>query len=276
MFLIESSNDLRPAHTELIVEKIVRPSTGPRLSRGRLLAILENSLISCTSSIISGRAGTGKTALASDFAEKCDRSVAWYKVDAPDGEIQIFFQYLLASIRRQRPDFGTATFAQLAKTSSPEDVSRLAETLAYELVEGEGEGEGEVENKPLMVVIEDLHLIYDFEWVIPFFRRLLPLLPLQVHILITSRTMPTAPFWRMRSKQTLSVIEEETLAFTRQEAMELFESYALSGENASIALDHTRGRAASLARFAAELTGAVEGRLPDEWISFEVARASRP
>lgn len=253
MFLIESSNDLRPAHTELIVEKIVRPLTRPRLSRGRLLAILENSLASCTSSIISGRAGTGKTALASDFAEKCDRDVAWYKVDAPDGEIQIFFQYLAACIRRHRPEFGMATLSQVATTSSPEDVLILAETLAYELVEDEG--------NPLLVVIEDLHLIYDSEWVVPFFHRLLPLLPADVHILITSRTMPTAPFWRMRSKQTLSVIEEETLAFTRQEATELFEYYSLSGEQASIALDHTRGRAAAIARIAADLSGANEEKL---------------
>lgn len=260
MFLIESSNDLRPAHPELIVEKIVRPSFRPRISRARLLTILENSLISCTSTIVSGRAGTGKTVLAADLVEKCDRKVAWYKVDAPDGEIQIFFQYLLASIRRHRPEFGSATLAQLAKTSSPDHLPLLAETLAYELAEGVGE----VENKPLLIVIEDLHLVYDFEWVVPFFHRLLPLLPPEVHILITSRTLPATPFWRMRSKQTLAVIEEETLCFTRQEAVELFESHGLSSEQANIALDHTRGRAAALARIAHELTGAAEERFRDQ------------
>ena len=256
MFLIESSNDLRTAHTELIVEKIVTPSTVPRLSRHRLLTILENSLISCTSTVISGRAGTGKTALALDFSRNCGRSVAWYKVDTPDGEIQVFFQYLIASIRQHLHDFGASTLAQLAKTSSPDQIPLLAETLVYELAEGE--------TKPLLVVIEDLHLVYDFEWVVPFFRRLLPLLPPEVHILITSRTMPPASFWRMRSKQTLSVIEEEALAFTRQEAVELFESHKLSSEQANIALDHTRGRAAALARFATELTESAQEGLPDQ------------
>jgi len=258
MFLIESSNEMRPAHTELIVEKIVKPSFLPQLSRARLLKMLEDSLISCTSTVISGRAGTGKTALALDFAEHCDRCVAWYKVDAPDGEMQIFFQYLIASVRQQLPDFGSATLAQLAKTTSPDQIPLLAETFVYELAEGDV--------NPLLVVIEDLHLVYDFEWVVPFFRRLLPLLPPEVHILITSRTMPPAPFWRMRSKQTLSVIEEETLAFTRQEAVELFESYQLSSEQANIALDHTRGRAAALARFATGLTGAKEEPLSEQAI----------
>ncbi len=254
MFLIESSSDLRSTPTELILEKIARPSVPTQISRARLLAILENSLVACTATIVSGRAGTGKTSLVADFAEKCDRRVAWYKVDAPDGEMEIFFQYLLASIRQHRPGFGAATFAQLAKTSTPEDIFVLAETLAYELVESR--------EQPLLVVIEDLHLVYDFEWIVPFLRRLLPLLPPEVHILVTSRTLPATPFWRMRSKQTMCVIEEETLAFTRQEAEELFENHGLSREQANIALDHTRGRAAALARFASELTLGAEEAIP--------------
>ena len=260
MFLIESSSDARTDNVELVVEKIARPSIVPRLSRPRLLTLLENSLISCTSTIISGRAGTGKTALALDFARKCGRRVAWYKVDAPDGELKIFIQYLIASIRKQRPDFGRGNLASLTKTVQPDNIALLAEAFVYELVEGE--------NQPLLVVIEDLHLVCDSEWLVPFFRRLLPLLPSEVHMLITSRTMPPAPLWRMRSKQTLSVIEEETLGFTRQEAVELFESYSLSSEEASIALDHTHGRAAALARFAAALTGSKE-EIPPEQVFLE-------
>ena len=250
MFLIESSNDSRNATGELILEKIAVPSFLPGLSRPRLLTLLENSLVCCTSTIISGRAGTGKSSLALDFARNCERSVAWYKVDAPDGEISVFFKYLITSIRKQRPDFGNATLAQLARTSTSDQISLLAEAFVYELVEGE--------TKPLLVVIEDLHLVYDFEAVVPFFSRLLPLLPSEVHVLITSRTMPPAPLWRMRSKQTLSVIEEEALGFTRQEAVELFANYRLSSEQANIALDHTGGRATALARFAAELAESAE------------------
>lgn len=256
MFLIESSSEARINNMELVVEKIARPSIVPRLSRQRLLTILENSLISCTSTIISGRAGTGKTALALDFARNCGRRVAWYKVDAPDGELKIFFQYLIASIREQRPDFGGDNLASLTKRVQPDEIALLTEAFVYELVEGE--------NQPLLVVIEDLHLVCDSEWLVPFFRRLLPLLPSEVHMLITSRTMPPAPLWRMRSKQTLSVIDEDTLGFTRQEAVELFESYGLSSEQANIALDHTHGRAAALTRIAGALTGSAEERPLEE------------
>lgn len=245
MFLIESSTRTALSGPELIAEKINVPSQAPRLSRSRLLELLEKSLRSCTSTVISGRAGTGKTTLALDLARSCGRQVTWYKVDAPEADLESFFHYLIASIGQARPGFGTEALIPLLRTAGPDQVHRLAEAFVYELVEGE--------NKPLLVVIDDLHLVCDAEWLVPFFRRLLPLLPAEVHMVITSRTLPPAPLWRMRSKQTLSVIEEDTLAFSRQEAIELFEGYGLSSEHATIALDHTQGRAAALTRFAASL-----------------------
>ncbi len=231
---------------ELIAEKIAVPQLATQLCRARLLALLEQSLTTCTATIISGRAGTGKTALAVDFARRCDRAVTWYKVDAPEGKLECFLEYLIASIRKKRPNFGVQALMPLMRTAVGHEISTVAEAIVYELVEGE--------NQPLLIVIEDLHLIYDSEWLAPLLRPLLALLPCNVHMLITSRTMLPAPLWRMRSKQTLSFIAEEYLAFTRQEAIELFESYALSVEHATIALDHTNGHAALLARFAALLT----------------------
>ena len=243
MFLIESSH-VRTPQVELIAEKIAVPRLTDPVYRPRLSVLLRNSMRSGTSTILSGRAGTGKTALAWDFARTCGRRVAWYKVDAPEAELRVFFQYLTASIRKQRPNFG-ATFMNLVNALGREDGSLLAEAFVYELAEGGGE--------PLLVVIEDLHLVCDSVWLVPFFKRLMPLLPADVHLLITSRTMPPAPLWRMRSKQTLHVIDEDTLAFTRAEATQLFQQYGLSAEHASIALDHTQGRAASLTRFASSL-----------------------
>ncbi len=245
MSLVESSNDLVLGNGKLIAEKMSVPSPGWRLPRVRLRALLEKSVASGTSTIISGRAGTGKTALAEDFARHCGRPVAWYKVDAPEGEIESFFQYLIASIRKERRHFGSKALIPAISTLERDQIPLLAEAFVYELGEGE--------SVPLLIVIDDLHLVCDSEWLVPFFRRLLPLLPSEVHVLITSRTMPPAPLWRMRSKQTLFVIEEGTLAFTRHEAIQLFERYGLSSEQASVALDHTHGRAAALTRFAAKL-----------------------
>jgi len=229
---------------ELIKEKICEPGPPPRVSRARLLSMLEQSMAAGTSTIISGRAGTGKTSLAVDFARKCGRPVAWYKVDAPDADPKLFFQYLVASMREQRPGFGAGSLMPLVAAVDLDHIAWLTEAFVYELAEGEG---------PLLLVIEDVHLVSDSDWLEPFFSRLLPLLPSNVHVLITSRSLPPAPLWRMRSKQNLVVIDEETLAFTRLEVIALFESYGLSSEQANIALDHTHGRAAALDDFAAFL-----------------------
>lgn len=222
----------------LILDKITTPLEAPRISRPRLLNTLHGSLQGCTSTIINGRAGTGKTLLSSDFARRCGRSVAWYKIDASDTELRVFFNYLLGTVARHRKGFGEQTLLPMVEGASLEDIPMLAEAFVYELLESAGE--------PLLIILDDLHLVYDAEWVVPFFRRLLPLLPVEAHMLITGRSLPPAPLWRMRSKQTLCVVEETMMAFTLKEAEKLFASYGLPEERAESALLQSRGRAAAL------------------------------
>lgn len=226
---------------QLIADKISRPLQKP-LVRPRLRAMLGRSLSSGTCTIISGRAGTGKTALAADFAASCGWRVAWYKVDAPDGEFCVFINYLTATIRRQRPSFNEDAIQSLAAEVYSDGIPLFAERFAFELLKDD--------RNPLLIVIEDLHLVSDTNWLIPFLERFLQLASPDVHILITSRTLPSAPLWRMRSKQLLTVIDERTLAFTREEAADLFGTYGLSRELAYLAYDRTNGRAGALAKYA--------------------------
>jgi LuxR family maltose regulon positive regulatory protein len=229
---------------KLIVDKITRPLQ-TALVRPRLRTVLDKSLDSRTCTIISGRAGVGKTALAADFAASCKRRVAWYKVDAPDGEFGVFMDYLAASIGQQRPSFNERAIRSAAARVKSEDIPLFSERFVFELIDDDSE--------PLLIVIEDLHLVCDTDWLVPFLDRFLQLAPPNVHILITSRTLPPAPLWRMRSKQTLEVIDEMSLAFTREEAVDLFETYGLSPQLAYLAFDRTNGRAGALAKYADKL-----------------------
>ena len=224
----------------LILNKITLPTELPRISRTRLLDVLHESMACCTSTVICGRTGTGKTMLAADFAQQSERRVAWYKVDAPEVDRQTFLRYLVASVRDQHPGFGRKTLALLAASSDAmPDAALLAESFVYEMTMLEAD-------EPLLIVVDDLHLLYDAEWLVPFFGRLLPLLPVEAHMILIGRTLPPAPLWRMRSKQTLRVIEESALAFTHAEAEELFHSYGLNVRAAAQALAETWGRAAAL------------------------------
>ena len=225
-------------NVHILADKITAPAApAHRISRVRLLTPFRESLECCAATIVSGRRGTGKTVLATDFVRHAGRAAAWYKVDAPDSELRVFFQYLCASVREQRPAFGQRVLERLGSLLSIEDVPLLVEYFIYELLEHDA---------PLLVVIDDLHLVYDAEWVVHFFRRLLPLLPPEVHFVLIGRSLPPAPLWRMRSKQTLRVVEERELAFNLQEAQRLFAGFGLSNEQAFAAWEQTHGRASSL------------------------------
>ncbi|HLM57266.1 MAG TPA: AAA family ATPase [Pyrinomonadaceae bacterium] len=236
---------------QVIHEKVTAPRQNPRVSRPRLLKILAEGLDSCTSTVITGRAGTGKTMLVKDFARNCRPHTAWYTVEASDSDLRIFFRYLVESVSRQRPGFGREALANIAGSRGFDDIPTLAEAFLYELQECGG--------VPLLMVVDNLHLIYDAEWVVPFFSRLLPLLPPEAHMLIIGRSLPPTPVWRMRSKQTLCLVEEAALAFTPQEAADLFVAYGLAGRDARAALEQTQGRAAALDRLACRLSGEEPG-----------------
>ena len=246
---------------QLILDKLAAPAEVPRLSRSRLLNRLSKSVASGNMTIINGRAGTGKTLLAADFAYRCGRRVAWYTVDATDGEPMVFLKYLATSIGQQRQGFGRQWNQELLAERVDGGMSQLAESFVYELLEHPGE--------PLLLVIDDLHLIYDAEWIVPFFTRFAPLLPPDVHLMVLGRILPPAPLWRMRSKQTLSIIDEAGLNFTLEEAWHLFESYGITPEDAPGLFKQSRGRAAlvqALARLKGKNAtgGHLSKRLPQQ------------
>lgn len=223
---------------QIIFDKISQPVELPRLSRPRLLKRLNNSLASRNLTIVNGRAGTGKTMLVTDFAQHCDRHIAWYKVDASDINPQIFFHYLISSVKQSRPDFFKEWERDRLAETNRADLNRMAESFVYELAERPGE--------PLLIIIDNLHLVYDADWVVPFFSRLAPLVPPEVHLMIIGRILPPAPLWRMRSKQTLTIIDEIDLNFTEEEALSLFALYGLPAWSAREALKKSRGRASML------------------------------
>ncbi len=225
-----------------IHEKIAIPAISLRTSRPRLLNLLAENVASANATIVNGRAGTGKTALAADFARHTGRAVAWYKVDAADNDLRLFCEYLTTTVRLQRPAIEPVRLLELIETVESDRAEVLAESFVFQLDETKGE--------PLLIVIEDLHLVYDADWVVPFFRRLLPLLPPDVHVLITGRSLPPAPLWRLRSKQMLCVVDESELAFTLEEAAALFNTYGLGEEHARIAWAQTKGKAVAISDFA--------------------------
>jgi LuxR family transcriptional regulator, maltose regulon positive regulatory protein len=249
---------------QLIHDKITVPTQKPRTSRPRLLDVLTYNLTNYTATIVNGRAGTGKTTLSAEFARRATRPVCWYKVDAADADLDVFCRYLTSTLRSQRTTLDCDRLMGITESVESDRAEVLAEAFIFQLAELE---------EPLLVIIEDLHLIYDADWVVPFFHRLLPLLPADIHMIITCRSLPPAPLWRLRSKQMLRVIEETELAFTLEETARLFETYGLSEEHARIALRETNGRAAAIANFAAT-PGRAGRAVADSFLAIEARPAT--
>lgn len=228
--------------TSLILHKISIPEGSPHVSRRRLTERLDRSLVDCNFTVIHGRAGAGKTLLATEFAPQCNRPVAWFKVDASDSDPAVFSRYLSASIARHHPGFGGG----LAEEAT--DVRRLAECFAHELDQTVA---------PILIVLDDLHLIHDAGWLAPFLSRVWLTLPAHAHLMMIGRIAPPIPLWRMRSKQKLCVVDEAALSFSLTETALLLESYGLPPSAAFEVLRESGGRASRLDATVRRMLGAV-------------------
>ena|GEM_PF-743287 len=226
----------------LVTDKIVVPCVSGNIKRPRLLEHLENTLKQTSATLISGRAGTGKTTLAVDFAETYGRTIAWYTVEAADNDWTVFLNYLMAAFDKHRLDCQKKGLKDFVGELDESNVAQVTESIAAWLAVAASE-------KPLLIVLDDVHLVFDAEWFEEFFRSLVMSLTPDIELLLLSRSQPSLPLWRLRSKQMLSVIEEDLLNFTETEAIELFALSGLSADLAEAAHAQSFGRAAKLCQY---------------------------
>lgn len=241
----------KPDSVKIIADKICAPATAEEeiataVRRPRLFAHLEKSLAHFSATLLTGRTGTGKTALAADFArcglERGDYgAVAWYKTETTDGEWAVFSSYFAESLKACKKVSPSArTRKNLARLDRNQSVT---DALAAEFAALR-------EDKPLLVVLDDLHSVFDAAWFAEFFNALLGLPAPNVHLLLLARTPPPFPLLRLRSKHALDVMDEKLLAFTPDETVEFFKHYKLSQNAARFAHKSAYGRIAKLKQIA--------------------------
>jgi LuxR family maltose regulon positive regulatory protein len=218
---------------KLLADKLRIPDVVETVVRPRLTTHLEKSLAQYSATLITGRAGTGKTDLAVNCARQSDFCVAWYKVETADSDWKIFSSYLLGSISQNCSE----NFEELA--SNEIRVPLMTESLAERFADAAKE-------KPLLIVLDDLHSIFDADWFTEFFTSFVSSLAPNVHLLMIARTEPPLPLWRLRSKQVLGVMDEKLLSFTLDETVELFRKHRLSAAAARSAHKLAYGKVAKL------------------------------
>ena len=224
-----------PGPIPLIKSKLQVPDANGALPRKWLTGVLEKSSQNAAATMIVGRAGTGKTTLAAEFA-RARRDASWYTIDAPDGDWRTFQTYFRRAIFRDGRRAERSAKLPVPACDTPLD-------LFADLTAGL-----ELRSKrwPSLMVLDGIHHLFDRPWFHEFFDLVIASTPDDSHTLMLSRSKPPTPIWRMRSKQVLNVIDEKLLAFSAAEASELFTQHGVGGVDADAAVAASFGHASAL------------------------------
>lgn len=229
-----------PIHNDfhILREKLLIPASNGNIPRPRLERLLARSRQQFPATLITGRAGTGKTALAVAFARKT-KNVSWYTVEATDADWPVFSRYFSQSLMKSGIADSETAQGTLRGNVSHSDIALFLLRHFFQ---------AETKSKTLstLIVLDDIHHIFDAEWFEEFFNLLIYSLPREAHILMLCRSKPPAPMWRMRSKQMLNVLDEKEIAFDTGETRALFRSLGLSVSGCESARKKSFGRISKL------------------------------
>ncbi|MDX6304043.1 MAG: hypothetical protein QOI77_1012 [Blastocatellia bacterium] len=195
--------------------KLLPPRPAPEiLARPRLIARLQANL-ALPMTLVTANAGSGKTTLIADFLRKQERPYVWYQLDHTDADPAVFIGYLAYGIQQRVAGFGEAMFAFLQQAHElAQQPERAADVLLNEILEG-------VEEQ-LILVLDDYHHLGTETPVHAVLDRLIAYLPDVIHVIIISRDIPPLTLARLRSQDSLSIIDRADLLFTDEETQELF------------------------------------------------------
>ena len=227
----------------ILKEKLEIPDCEGLIERPRLIEKLERSLNHFAATLVSGRAGTGKTSIAAAYA-RTRKNTAWLTVESSDVDWNVFASYLAASVHRvaqNKKAMGDSLHAALTN-SSPGTMALFLLNIVSELETAEKE------HRPLLV-LDGIHHLFDADWFGRFFNILQPSLSETADLLLLCRSKPPNPLWRLRSKQQLDVIDEKTLVFDPDETMLLLKQVGRSQAEVARIHAETFGRVSKLLPF---------------------------
>lgn len=185
----------------LFAEKMRIPRFNNHIPRPRLVELLKKSSAQIGATLITGRAETGKSALAAEFSAHY-KQVVWYQIDAAETDWNLFARYFATVFDED--------FEELKDASR--EILMFVEKLLKKVADKYAE--------PVLIVLDDVHNVFDAEWFAELFVSLLYSLTPEIHLVLLSRTKPPQPLWRVRSKQFLGVIDEKLLSFNLEETKE--------------------------------------------------------
>lgn len=195
----------------ILATKIFIPPPRPNLVPRPLLVERLNKCMEagCRLTLISAPAGFGKTTLVSEWISDCRMPVAWLSLDEGDRYPVRFLTYMVAAIQTIQAGIGERPLAAL-QSSQPPPIEIILTTLLNEIT---------TISDSFILVLDDYHLI-DSQPVDQALTFLLEHMPLQMHLVITTREDPSLPLARLRARDQLTELRAADLRFTPAEAAE--------------------------------------------------------
>lgn len=222
-----------PAGPLLLHTKLAPPRLPPRvLDRPALTRQLREALEHRLTLVQAGTGYGKSTALAALAVSQPPLLLAWYSLSEADADPQQFLAYLIAACQRLWPALSASPVAvldEIGNDGTPSAWARVVDALVNALAEGPAE--------PMLLVLDDYHVVAAAPEIAELTQRLLTYLPPQVHVVLSSRyplTSLNLLAWRARGE--VLEIHREALAFQPAEIESLFhETYGLRLSPAEVA-----------------------------------------
>ena len=232
-----SAQATQPGRSIGVIEtKITLPRVQPgMLRRARLLEIVDGHA-GAALTVVNAPVGYGKTTLLRSWCIERPEAVIWMTLDAADDDPVRLWTHLATAIERLGEGLGGRALMCLGVRGA------AVETAVDELMNGLV-----AYAQPITIVLDDLHAVGS-ERSLGSIAHAIERLPANVRVFASTRSDPAISLARLRARGALVEIRAGELAFTVDEARELFgrERIELSSEGLELLVERTEGWPAGL------------------------------
>jgi len=219
--------------------------------RGRLAAKLTEGVRSKLT-LASASAGFGKTTLLADWAIHSEMPVGWLSLDASDNDLNRFLGYLTKAITIANPDVEDFELNAGGVVVQPSQAESFMVGIINEVIASAPAG-----GKQFVLILDDYHLI-EAQQIHQTIDFLLDHLPVEMHLIISTRSDPPLALSRLRVRGQLVEIRMDDLRFSHEEAEEFLKRVMglnISAEDVSALGERTEGWVAALQLAALSMQG---------------------
>lgn len=191
----------------LLRTKLIAPRLSWEIVHRPALVQRLNSGLDRPLTLVLAPAGFGKTTLLAEWANQSPRRITWLTLDEGDNDLATFVGYFVTALQQLFPQAcpGTQALLRAPELSQPETIALILTNEIDDLPER------------FVLVLDDYHFITE-----PAVHQLVNSLlyhpPLQMHLLLTSRSDPPLALPRLRANRAVSELRAADLRFSRQEA----------------------------------------------------------